>query len=274
MSNSKIPDKIKKGILNSDNFITINDLNKKFDIKRITASNYLSRLEKEGLITRIGRGEYLTTQKSKLKPEIDPQIVEIHNLIKKNSPFLEFIIWSIFNFKDFFQNIPVKNYIFIEAEELFELNAIKERLFENNIESIIVPNSKDFEEVSFRKEIPIFLFKRKSLYGTIKMNDLITAISERCILDMYYYITKKLLNYPIEELKAILIKMIQTGEFNFSFAMRYARIRNIEFEVFLIISKLRDQLPNYIPKKFGENISKIKSNLNQFFGKGWADGFF
>jgi DNA-binding Lrp family transcriptional regulator len=227
MSNSKIPDKIKKGILNSDKYITINELNKKFNIKRITASNYLSRLKKEGLITRIGRGEYLSIQKSKLKPEFDQQIVELHNLIKKNSPFLEFIIWSIFNFKEFFHNIPVKNYIFIEVEELFELKAIKERLFENNIESIIDPNSKDFEEVSFRKEIPVFLFKRKNLYGTIKMNDLITAISERCILDMYYYITKKHLNYPIEELKAILIKMIQTGEFNFSFAMRYAKIRNL-----------------------------------------------
>jgi hypothetical protein len=56
--------------------------------------------------------------------------------------------------------------------------------------------------------------------------------------------------------------------------MRYAKIRNIEFEVFLIISKLSNELPNYIPKKFGENISKIKNNLNQFFGKGWADGFF
>jgi len=274
MSNSKIPDKIKKGILNSDNFITINDLNKKFDIKRITASNYLSRLEKEGLITRIGRGEYLSTQKSKLKPEIDQKIVEIHNLIKKNSPFLEFIIWSIFNFKEFFHNIPIKNYIFIEAQELFELKAIKDRLFENDIESIMDPNSKDFEEVSFRKEIPIFLFKRKNFYGIININEIKTASSERCILDLYYYITRKHLNYPIEEIKDTLIKMIQTGEFNFSFAMRYAKNRNIEFEVFLIISKLHNKLPNYIPKKFGENISNIKNNLNQFFGKGWADGFF
>ncbi|MHA1758681.1 MAG: DUF6577 family protein, partial [Promethearchaeota archaeon] len=92
-----IPEKIKEDILNSVKIITINNLINKFNIKRITATNYLSRLEKDGLITRIGRGIYLPLQKSKLKPEIDPKIEEINNIIKENSPYLEFIIWSIFN---------------------------------------------------------------------------------------------------------------------------------------------------------------------------------
>ncbi|MHA1252343.1 MAG: DUF6577 family protein, partial [Candidatus Helarchaeota archaeon] len=135
MSNT-IPEKIKEGILNSVNIITINNLTNKFNIKRITATNYLSRLERDGFITRIGKGLYLPLQKSKLKPEIDPKIKEINNIIKENSPYLEFIIWSIFNLKKFFHNIPIKNYIFIEAAEMFELKSIKERLFENNIESI------------------------------------------------------------------------------------------------------------------------------------------
>ncbi len=274
MIDSQIPIKIKESILTSDNFITINDLIENFKIKRITASNYLSRLEKDGLITRIGRGEYLSIQKSRLKPEIGQELVEISNLIKENSPYLEFIIWSIFNLKDFFHDIPMKNYIFIEAEELFDLKTIKERLFDKDKESIINPNSTDFEDISFRKEFPILLFKRKNLYGTTKIGDIKTSISERCILDLYYYITRKNLNFPIEELKDILKKMIQTGEFNFSFAMRYAKIRNIEFEIFLIISKMYNEFPKYIPKKFGEIFLKIKENLNRFFGEGWFNGFF
>lgn len=274
MINSNIPNKIKKSILNSGIIITIDDLIGNFKINRITASNYLSRLEKDGLITRIGRGEYLSIQKSKLKPEIDQKIVEIYNLIKEKSPYLDFVIWSIFNLKGFFHDIPMNNIIFIEAEETFELKSIKERLFENDIESLTNPKSKEFEEVSFRKEIPTLLFKRKNLYGTIKINDIKTAISERCFIDLYYYVTRENLNYPIDVLKDMLIKMIQTGEFNFSFAMRYSKIRNIEFELFLIISKLHTELFNYIPKKFGENILKIKNNMNQFFGKGWDNGFF
>ncbi len=268
----KISEKIKNSIISSESIITIKELVNRFDIKRITATNYLSRLEREGLITRIGRGEYLSLQKSKLKPEIDPKLEEIHGYIKEDSPFLEFIIWSIFNFKDFFHYIPIKNYIFIEAAGIIELKSIKDRLFENNIESIINPKSKDFEELSYRKEIPIFLFKRKNLYGTLKMNDVNTAISERCIIDLYYYITREHLNYPLEELKNILMKMIQTGEFNFSFSMRYAKIRNIELDLLLILSKLYEDLPNYIPKKYIEKISDLQGNMNQLFGTGWVNG--
>ncbi len=271
MSNT-IPEKIKEGILNSVNIITINNLTNKFNIKRITATNYLSRLERDGFITRIGKGLYLPLQKSKLKPEIDPKIKEINNIIKENSPYLEFIIWSIFNLKKFFHNIPIKNYIFIEAAEMFELKSIKERLFENNIESIINPESKDFEEIPYRKEVPIFLFKRKNLYGILQINEVKTVISERCILDLYYYITRKHLNYPLEELKSILIKMIQTGEFNFSFSMRYAKIRNIDLDLLFILSKLYEDLANFIPKKYIEKISKLRKNMNQIFGKGWANG--
>jgi len=274
MLKSNIPEKIKDSILNSKNFITNEDIIKKFNVKRITATNYLSRLEKEGLITRIVRGGYLSIQKSKLKPEMDPKIIEIQELIRNTSPFMEFIIWSIFNIKKFFHNIPFRNHIFIEAKQMFELKTIKEILFEHDIESIINPKLKDFEELPYKKEIPVLLFKRKNIYGIIKVNDISTSISERCVLDLYYYITRTHFNYPIEELKNILINMIQTGEFNFSFAMRYAKIRNFEFELLLIISRLHQELPNYIPKKYIERIRILKRNLNQFLGKGWTDGFF
>ncbi|KKN17085.1 hypothetical protein LCGC14_0969400 [marine sediment metagenome] len=250
MQNSSIPEKIKNSVINSNQFITSDDLAQEFNIKKRTALNYLSRLEREGKLTRIGRDGYINSQKTKLKLEIDPEIERIHNFIKDSSPYLDFKIWSIFNLKNFFHNIPIKNYIFIETKELFELKSIKDRLFEQNFESLINPKLTDFEEVFYRKEIPIFLFKRKNQYGIVKIKEIETAISERCVLDLYYYVTRRHLNFPIDELKDIMTNMIQTGEFNFSFAMRYARIRNIEFEILLIFLKLKENLPNYIPSKF------------------------
>ena len=267
MQNSSVPEKIKNSIIKSNQFITSDDLTREFDIKKKTASNYLSRLEREGRITRIGRDGYINSQKTKLKLEID-------HIIKENSPYLDFIIWSIFNLKNFFHNIPVKNFIFIEAKELFELNSIRDRLFEHNFESIINPLLRDFEELLYRRDIPIFLLKSKNQYGIVKIKEIGTAISERCVLDLYYFITRRYLNYPSEELKDIMINMIQTGEFNFSFAMRYARMRNIEFEILLIFLKLKEKLPNYIPRKYLNRINKLKKNLNQFLGKGWTHGVF
>ncbi len=274
MQNSSIPEKIKNSIIKSNQFITSEDLSREFNIKKTTASNYLSRLEIEGKITRIGRDGYINSQKTKLNLEIDPEIKKIHNIIKDSSPYLDFIIWSIFNLKNFFHNIPVKNFIFIEAKELFELNSIRDRLFEHHFESIINPKLTDFEELSYRREVPIFLLKRKNQYGIVKIEEIETAISERCVLDLYYNITRRDLNYPSEELKDIMINMIQTGEFNFSFAMRYARMRNIEFEILLIFLKLKEKLPNYIPSKFLKKINKLKKSLNQFLGKGWTNGVF
>jgi len=274
MQNSSISEKIRNSIINSDQFITSDELAREFNIKKTTASNYLSRLEREGRITRIGRDGYINSQKTKLKLEIDPEIKKIHDIIKGSSPYLDFIIWSIFNLKNFFHNIPVKNYIFIEAKELYELKSIKERLFEHNFESLINPKLKDFEDILYRIDIPIFLFKRKNSYGITKIKAIKTAISERCVLDLYFYITRRHLNIPSEELIDIMINMIQTGDFNFSFAMRYAGMRNIEFEILLIFLKLKGNLPNYIPSKYLYKIEKLKKNLNQFLGKGWAHGVF
>ncbi|MHA1376063.1 MAG: DUF6577 family protein [Promethearchaeota archaeon] len=274
MQNSSIPEKIINSIIKSNQFITSDKLIREFDIKKTTASNYLSRLEREGRITRIGRDGYINSQKTKLKLDIDPDIKKIHNIIKDSSPYLDFIIWSIFNLKNFFHNIPIKNYIFIEAKELFELKSIKDRLFEHNFESLINPKLIDFEDVPYRKDMPIFLFKRKNQYGIVKIEEIETAISERCVLDLYYHITRRHLNFPGEELKDIMTNMIQTGEFNFSFAMRYARMRNMEFEILLIFLKLKESLPKYIPSKYLSRFEKVKKNLNQILGKGWANGVF
>jgi hypothetical protein len=68
-----------------------------------------------------------------------------------------------------------------------------------------------------------------------------------------------------------MINMIQTGDFNFSFAMRYAKMRNGEFEVLLIFLKLKERLPIYIPSKYISKVEKLKKNMNKFLGKGWAN---
>ncbi len=274
MKTSNIPKKIIDRILNSKNIITSEVLAKNYKLKPLTASNYLSRLKRDGIITRIGRGEYINSQKSKLILDISPKVRKIHEIIEEQSPFLEFIIWSIFNLKEFYHNVPTKNYLFIESKEMFELMSIKEILFEHDLESIINPKPKDFEEVLYRIEIPIILFKRKNSYGVIKINGIQTPILERCILDLYYYITRKKLNYPIEEVNNILINAINTGAFNFSFADRYVKLRNIEFDFLLIFSKLHQKYPNLIPIRYLRRNLKLNENLKLFFGEDCSKGIF
>lgn len=274
MSELRIPNGMKEYILNSNYLIDLDNISNQFNIPYSQLRNYLNTLEFKGLITKVGRDQYLSFQNSKLKPNIGHTIKNINIIIKEISPFLEFIIWSTNNLKEFFHNIPFKIYVFIEAREMYELKSIKEILFGNNFESIIEPKIKDFEDLSFRKETPIFLFRRKKLYGIIELDNIQTIISERCILDLYYYATRMNLNYPLEELKIILTNMIQTREFNFGFLMRYAKIRNIDTEFLIILSKLHEELPNLIPMKYVKRVLKLKNNLEQFFGKEWLNDNF
>ncbi len=272
MSDKMIPKDIKNFILNYKHAIIVDDVIDNFNISRKTASNYLSRLYKEGLISRTGRGRYVISKISKNKPDIPKELEEIHNLIKKNSPYLDFVIWSIFNLKSFYHYIPSKNYIFIEAQEMYELEAIREMLFEFEIESIINPNNKKFQDLFYRSKTPVFLFKRKNPYGIIEINGIQTPILERCIIDLYYYITKKKFSYPLEEVREILINLIKTEQFNFSFVDRYARIRSIEFEINLIFSIIRKKYPNLVPEKYTKRIDKIRENLKTLFGDNMYHG--
>jgi len=269
---SNIPKKIQNNIFNSEGVITTQGLVEKFDIKKNTAAIYLSRLTRDGLITRIGRGIYLSSKETNINLEIDPDVRKVHKIIRDTLPYLDFVIWSIFNLRKLFHLIPIKNYIFIEAEDIFELTTIKELLFDHDIESIINPEKKDFENISYRKEVPVMLFKKKNSYGIIKIDDINMPIFERCIIDLYYYMTRKHLNYPYEELRNNLINLIKAGKFNFNFALRYAKIRHIEIELLLIISKLQQILPNRIPKIYTERIRKIQEDLKLIFGENWNNG--
>lgn len=267
-----VPKKIENSIINSERTLTSQYLVDKFNLEKRTASIYLSRLSRDGLITRIGRGIYLSSKEINFNIEIDPNAEKIHNIIKNNLPYLDFVIWSIFNLKKLFHLIPTKNYIFIEAEDIFELKTIKDLLFDQGIESIINPDIKDFENLPYRKEVPVLLFKRKNSYGIKIISGINTPIFERCIIDLYYYITRKHLNFPFEEIRTILVNIIKAGKFNFSFALRYAKIRNIELEFLLIFSKLHQILPNDIPIIFTKRIKKIQEVLELIFGENWIIG--
>jgi len=178
-----------------------------------------------------------------------------------------YVIWSFFNLKNFFENIPVKNYIFIEAEDKFMIDSIRATLIENNIESIQNPNENDIKDFIFRKEVPIILFKRRSTIGTIRINDIITPIIERTIVDLYFLITRIKLPFPIEELGKILEKSIKTGVFNFTFVDKYIRWRNLEYDFLMTFSILEQKYPNIVPNRYRKKFDAINSNVKSLLGE-------
>ncbi|MHA1381784.1 MAG: DUF6577 family protein [Candidatus Helarchaeota archaeon] len=268
MKENKILEELKSYLNKINSVITAKELAQQFNLKPNIVSNYLRRLETNGFITKKGKGVYVSYLNTILRPAIDNEVRKINGIIKDISPYMEFVIWSIHNFKNFYFNIPGKNYIFIEAKENYELNSIRAVLIEQNIESVLLkPQKIDFNEFFFRNEVPVILIKKKSKNGTIKIDSLLTPIIERMIIDLYFYITKKELPYPIKELGKILQKSIETGVFNFTFIDNYLRLRGgLEFDFLMIFSNLSEKYPYLIPEKYKRRLDSIKRNVNSFIG--------
>jgi len=269
-----ISEKIRKFIVDSEKIITTTELAHLFSVQIITASNYLSRLEKSGVITRIGKGEYINYKSFKLKPEIDNEVKTINEKIKEKSPHLDFVIWSILNLKRFLHYIPTQNYIFIEVKEKFEIDIIRSHLIESNIESIVNPDENNFKEFIYKNKIPAIIFLRKSMYGILNIDNILTPNLERAVLDLYFFITRQKLPFPIEEVRMIMEKAIQSGEFNFTFADRYSRIRNMEFEFLIILVFLKHKYPSIVPDRYEKRLKTIHENTKDFFGDELSNDFF
>jgi hypothetical protein len=271
MSATWVPEKVRAWLSSVKGVITPESIVTKFGSSIISASNYLSRLTREGVLKRIAQGEYVLLQEISVKPELLEEIVEIHHYIKDVSPHLPFVIWSISSFKRFIHDVPVKHLIFIEVKDREDLKVIKERLYEHEKESIIEPTSKEFAEFPYKKEFPVILLRRNSKYGCQVIDGIETAILERCIIDIYYHMTRDDLPFAVEEFKHILESAIKAGAVNFSFASRYARMRNLDFEFDMMFAAFGKAYPDLVSVKPTRRIHKFNELMVAFFGERWLD---
>ena len=85
---SKVPKKVQNYIINSK-FVTVKDIKKRFDFTDTTAHNYLSRLNKDGVITRVGYGRYRIGAYRPVLLTMTPQVEQIVSIIKKKMPYVD-----------------------------------------------------------------------------------------------------------------------------------------------------------------------------------------
>jgi predicted transcriptional regulator len=86
------------------------------EIKQSAIKTRISRLIKQGTISRIGRGKYILGQEKKYKPQIDIKIKRISKKIKSEYPDLQFCIWHTSWISQFMVHQPTIQYTIIETE--------------------------------------------------------------------------------------------------------------------------------------------------------------
>lgn len=247
--------------VNSKNEITIDDLVENFKIQKISARNYLSRMEREGLIVRVGYGKYERDATTYPSSFISERAKSINEIIRKKMPLADFVIWNTENLSFFTHYNIGKDLTIIEGDKN-TIYVIRDVLLENGIKAIVNPLKKEMNESIWYFENPVLLFTRKENYATVLVDNNRVPTIERMITDLYFLITRKELSFPLSEFGKILINVLSKTTLNFDKLNRYAERRNLNAEISLILYELKYKYPDIkIPEEVVKGWKMIKKLL-------------
>lgn len=257
---SNIPQKVLDYIEKKES-VTTEELTERFGFKRITAYNYLSRLRKEGFLTRVGHGRYRLGNYERISLDTSPRVKQITNLIKERMPFIEFTIWSTEDLATSSHYAMGKNVVFIEANKRVS-QKIKDVILENNIRSLVEPSKKRMSDIFYLLEEPVVIFQRKDSYATFTQNNIRFPQPEKMIIDLYFYITRLDFPYPPDEYGRVLYYILKNKNLNFDRLKRYASRRGLNEEFSNLLSRMKDKYPELnIPRL--KKASEIEATLNE-----------
>lgn len=79
------------------------------------AKNYLQELKQTGIVFSAGRGVYSSVAKE-FRPLEKSRVVEIRQLLKKQFPYLDFLVWNTLYFQPYYHHQQTHNITFVEVE--------------------------------------------------------------------------------------------------------------------------------------------------------------
>ena len=97
-------------------YFTLEEVVKVFGISNQLVKNYLLKLKREGIIFSAGRGLYSSAAKE-FRMEEKSRVVEIRQLLKKQYPDLDFLVWNTLYFQPYYHHQQTHNITFVEVEK-------------------------------------------------------------------------------------------------------------------------------------------------------------
>lgn len=256
-----VPNKILEYIKMKE-LVSIDDVAQEFNISKVTAMNYLSRLSNLGMAKRVGYGLYEFGTSDEISIPITPETQNIINLLKKKFGEKNLRIWSLSMLGNYSHYAIGKDLVFVETNSALQ-RSIRDILLQNNYQVILEPNKRDFKDYSLTNKEVVFVIKRKEKYG-LNRNDIMLPTPERMWVDLYYYITRKDLSFSSYELGTILGNMIEANGINYDRILYYSNRRKIRDEIVIILYEIlkntnKESLLTVLFKRKGtiENIKEI-----------------
>lgn len=218
-------------------FVTVEDAVSDLDLKEVTVRNYLSRMKRDGLIERVGRGRYVMMERDRVPPHIPEGLKSVLNLIEDSYPDLGPVVWSASMLSDYMHNVPGGDVYSIDVSRDAALQ-LKTFLGDRGVLVFMDPDPLSIEDYSWSNLEPLFLFKRGEQFASIPMNGHRIAMMDRIWVDIYYLCTRKDLPFPLVELGVVLRNLITSGSISIDRMLRYSSRRGLRAEMMFILYEI------------------------------------
>jgi len=192
-----------------------------------SARNYLSRLKSENKLIRTGKGVYKVTN-SENRLEVPMYVEHIRGLIKEMYPSGDFVIWSLGMLANYAHYEVGKDLIVVEAGKALAYR-IRDVLLRAGYNALLNPDRKAYREYTYHDYV--LIEERMERFG-IRGN---FPEPERLFVDVYFAMTRKMLNFSAYELGIILGNALRMGDIDLRRLLTYSSRRGVGTEMTIIL---------------------------------------
>jgi len=192
-----------------------------------SARNYLSRLKSEKKVIRSGKGAYKISN-SENRLEVPADVENIRDLINEMYPSGDFVIWSLGMLANYAHYEVGKDLIVVEARKALAYR-IRDVLLSAGYNAMLNPSRKAYKEYTYYNYI--LIEERRERFG-VRGN---FPEPERLFVDVYFAITRKMLNFSAYELGIIFNNALRMGDINLQRLLTYSSRRGIGTEMTIFL---------------------------------------
>lgn len=187
--------------------------------------NAITYLKSNNIIREIEKDKYILVTKDIYKYKETDEEKGIYDLIKKEYPQINFIVWNTKAVNEFTQHYGINNYIVIEVEKIaidLIVNLLKTKYIKKYtiITQNILNNNRELF-LNIEKFIIVKPLHSKSPLDT-KNNNKYTSI-EKMMVDLY--VDKLYIQYQGNELRTIYQNIFEKYDINMKKVIKYAEYR-------------------------------------------------
>ena len=237
-----VPQKFSTYVLDRES-VTVEELVRELDLKELTVRNYLSRMKREGLLRRVGRGRYTVSHGAHSTPEVPEALERILSIISQEFPQLSPVAWSSSMLSEYMHNVPGRDLYVIDAPRN-AVDRLADYLAARDILVFKDPGSDPLDAFAWSSLEAVFLFSKGETVASFPLDRYRVAMVDRIWVDLYFLCTRRELAFPLAELGVVLTNGYRSGVFSVDRMLMYSSRRGLRSEVLLILLELGKAYPN------------------------------